>query len=142
MLWDKYPSRAPPGLGGRRRLLIVKSTKWTDHPQKGSLQQKRKSSKCSRRDVFSPFAGKPGEFFISVSEGKIIPPINSTCPVRVAWPKLEYDAYTHCKAEGMAMLVELMDQNGHLTDDGLLSLIGGIYNLRQPPSRQRPALTS
>ena len=65
-----------------------------------------------------------------MSEGKIIPP-NSTCPVRVAWPKLGNEVYAHCKADEMVMLVEPIDQDWQMKDDRLPALVGKIHNLRQ-----------
>ena len=85
---------------------------------------------CFQLDGISKSPGKPGEMVLHVSEGKIISP-NSTCSLTVTLPSLENDQFDYCKKEGMAMLVELTDQDGQLTDDGLPALAGGIHSLRQ-----------
>ena len=71
-----------------------------------------------------PSAGKLDGFVIRVSKGKIVLP-NSTCPVKVSWPRLDNDTHDHCRAEGLKMYVEPTDQNRPLTDVGEPALVGG-----------------
>ena len=78
---------------------------------------------CFHLDGIRKTPGKPGDLWLRVSGGKVIPPY-STCPI--AWPFLENHEFDYCKSEGMAMLVEPTDQ-----DDGLPALVGGVHNLRQ-----------
>ena len=63
---------------------------------------------CFRPDGIPKTPGKPGDLWLRVSKGKVIPPY-STCPVTVAWPFLQNHEFEYCKKEGMAMLVEPTD---------------------------------